>query len=85
MCVLQVAHQIPGDADDSFPLRYGPDLTQGVGVEIEALDNELVVVGLPQGGELPPCESLPRNVSRIGSPSVYGVARFCSDLDLMLT
>src|SRR5580704_15827394 len=31
-------------------------------------------------GELPPCVSLPRNVSRIGHPSVDELARFCSDL-----
>src|SRR5437764_131414 len=30
-------------------------------------------------GELPPCVSLPRNVSCIGRPSAYDLARVCSD------
>jgi hypothetical protein len=50
MCVLQVAHQLPGDMDDCFPLRYSADLSHGFGVEREALDHELVVVGLAQRG-----------------------------------
>jgi len=48
MSLLQVAHQLLGDTDDSLPVRYGPDLAQGFGVEREALDHVLAVVGLPQ-------------------------------------
>jgi hypothetical protein len=45
-----MAHQLPGDTDDKLPVRYGADLAHGVGVEREALDNVLVVIGLPQRG-----------------------------------
>jgi hypothetical protein len=41
-------HQLLGDTDDSFPVWHGPDLAQGFGVEREALDHVLAVVGLPQ-------------------------------------
>jgi hypothetical protein len=50
MCVLHVAHQLLGDADDQLSVRYGPDLGKGVSVEREALDNVLVFVGIPQRG-----------------------------------
>ena len=80
MGLLQVAHQLLGDTDDSLSVRYGSDLAQGFGIECEALDHVLAVVGPHSVGELPPCVSLPRNVSRIGRPSVYDLARFFSDL-----
>jgi hypothetical protein len=43
-----VAHQLLGDTDDKLPVWYGADLAQGFGVEREALNNVLVVIGLPQ-------------------------------------
>ena len=80
MSLLQVAHQLLGDTDGSLPVRYGPDLAQDFGIEREALDHVLAVVGVSHSvGELPPCVSLPRNVSRIGRPFVYELARICSD------
>jgi len=41
------------DADDGLPVRYGSDLGQGFGVEDEALDHVLAVVGFPQRGGVP--------------------------------
>jgi hypothetical protein len=48
MCVLNVAQQLLGNADDKLPVRYGPYLREGVSVERKALDDVLSVVGLPQ-------------------------------------
>jgi len=48
MGLLQVAHQLLRDPDDRLAVRDGSDLAQGFGIEREALDHELAVVGLPQ-------------------------------------
>jgi hypothetical protein len=50
MGFLQVAHQLLGDTNDCLPVWDVPDLAQGFGVESEALDHVLSVVGFPQRG-----------------------------------
>jgi len=47
MGLLQVAHQLLGDPNDGLSVWYGSDLGQGLGVEREALDHVVTVIGLP--------------------------------------
>ena len=58
----------------------GSDLAQGFGIECEALDHVLTVVGLPQRGGVAALRVFAEERSRMGRPSVYELARFCSDL-----
>src|SRR6266702_3736745 len=80
MAFPQILHELLRDADDSLPLGYGPDLCQSFSIQREALNHVLALSVFQSVGELPPCVSLPRNVSRMGRPSVENLPEFSRTL-----